>query len=589
MNVHHRLDHRSETSEPDDGIVRVCAYLRVSTGRQAESDLSLPDQRKQIAAFCAARGWRLVLEFVEPGASATDDNRPEFQKMIERATDGDRPFDVILVHSYSRFFRDSFGLEMYIRRLAKANVRLISITQELGDDPAQVMMRQVIALFDEYQSRELAKHVLRAMKENATQGFWNGSPVPLGYKAEEVEKRGARIKKKLVIDPVEAETIKLIFRLYLHGDGKSGPLGMKEIVKHLNAKGYRTKRNARFGVGTLHKILTNTVYAGKWVFNRRQSKTGRVKPVDEHITIDVPAIISREEFDAVQATLKSRNPRVTPPRVVSGPILLTGLAVCASCYGSMVLRTGTSKSGTVHRYYSCSTCSKKGKTACKGRSIPMGKLDTLVVDHLSRDLFTTERLTGMLASLSSRRASRAAEVDGRIATLQREAADAEDKLKRLYRMVEDGVADMDDLLKERIGALKFDRERAQAALDRIRATNVPASTIPADVIERFGRAMRENITTGEVPFRKAYLRSVIDRIEVDDDIIRITGDKTRLEQAIGGKSFATSGVRSFARKWYAQGESNPCLRRERVETGMKLDIMDTMKPFVYMVFLRFTC
>lgn len=108
----------------------------------------------------------------------------------------------------------------------------------------------------------------------------------------------------------------------------------------------------------------------------------------------------------------------------------------------------------------------------------MDKLDTLVVDYLSRDLLTTERLTGMLASLSSRRASRAAEVDGRVATLQRDATDAEDKLKRLYKMVEDGVADMNDLLKERIGTLKLERERSQAALDRIRATNVPASTIP---------------------------------------------------------------------------------------------------------------
>lgn len=175
--------------------LRVCAYLRVSTGRQAESDLSIPDQRKQIASFSKNKEWSLVAEYVEPGASAMDDNRPEFQKMIERATDDDRPFDVIVVHSYSRFFRDSFGLEMYIRKLAKAGVRLVSITQELGDDPAQVMMRQVIALFDEYQSRENAKHVLRAMSENARQGFYNGSPVPLGYRTEETEKRGTRVRK----------------------------------------------------------------------------------------------------------------------------------------------------------------------------------------------------------------------------------------------------------------------------------------------------------------------------------------------------------------------------------------------------------
>ncbi len=83
--------------------------------------------------------------------------------MIARACEDDHPIDVIVVHSFSRCFRDAFGLEMYIRKLAKHNMRLISITQELGDNPAQVMMRQVIALFDEYQSRENGKHQLRAI------------------------------------------------------------------------------------------------------------------------------------------------------------------------------------------------------------------------------------------------------------------------------------------------------------------------------------------------------------------------------------------------------------------------------------------
>jgi DNA invertase Pin-like site-specific DNA recombinase len=164
---------------------RAAVYLRVSTGRQAEQDLSIPDQKAQTRAWAAQRGWTVVAEYVEPGASATDDKRPEFQKMIERACDGENAFDVIVVHSFSRFFRDAFGLEFYVRKLAKHGVRLVSITQELGDDPAQVMMRQVIALFDEYQSKENAKHVLRAMKENARQGFWNGSCPPLGYRTVE--------------------------------------------------------------------------------------------------------------------------------------------------------------------------------------------------------------------------------------------------------------------------------------------------------------------------------------------------------------------------------------------------------------------
>ena len=46
--------------------------------------------------------------------------------MIERACDDDGPFDLIVVHSFSRFFRDAFGLEMYVRKLAKSDVRLVS-------------------------------------------------------------------------------------------------------------------------------------------------------------------------------------------------------------------------------------------------------------------------------------------------------------------------------------------------------------------------------------------------------------------------------------------------------------------------------
>jgi DNA invertase Pin-like site-specific DNA recombinase len=87
--------------------------------------------------------------------------------MIEAGTSKPAPFDVVVVHSFSRFFRDHFELEFYVRKLAKNGVKLVSITQEMGDDPMHVMMRQIMALFDEYQSKENAKHVLRALKENA--------------------------------------------------------------------------------------------------------------------------------------------------------------------------------------------------------------------------------------------------------------------------------------------------------------------------------------------------------------------------------------------------------------------------------------
>jgi site-specific DNA recombinase len=544
-------------------ISRAALYLRVSTTRQAEVDLSIPDQRLQTQAYCERQGWQVVADYVEPGASAMDDQRPEFQRMIERASDDDRPFDVIVVHSFSRFFRDAFGLEMYIRRLAKHGVRLVSITQELGDDPSQVMMRQVIALFDEYQSRENAKHVLRAMKENARQGFYNGSRVPLGYTVEDIEKRGHRTKKRLAIDPVEAETVRPIFQLYLEGDAASGPLGVKEVAKALNARGIRTRLGARFGVGPVHVILTNPLYVGEWRFNRRHAKTGREKPTTEVIAVGVPPIIERKTFDKVRRSLKERNPRSMPPRVTTGPILLTGLAYCASCSCAMTLRTGTSKTGRVYRYYSCSAAARMGKTACKGRSIPMDRLDQLVTSHIVDYLLVPDRVADLLAEIVNRRAMAGGEVQDRIDQLSREANTAEDKLRRLYALVEDGVTDLNEVLKVRLADIKADRDRARSALDRIKGQS-PAARIDMAKIERFGSLMRQNITTGDVPFRKAYLRSFIDAVVVDDRVIRIHGSKSTLEQAVIASSQPGKGVRSFVRKWRARREDLPANRNPHI-------------------------
>src|SRR5438445_9976228 len=84
--------------------LRAALYMRVSTGRQAEHDLSIPDQRRQLESWCRAQECIVTSEFIEGGASAGDDRRPVFQQMIERACDGEQAFDLILVHSYSRFF-----------------------------------------------------------------------------------------------------------------------------------------------------------------------------------------------------------------------------------------------------------------------------------------------------------------------------------------------------------------------------------------------------------------------------------------------------------------------------------------------------
>jgi site-specific DNA recombinase len=536
--------------------LRAALYLRVSTARQAEHDVSIPDQRKQGEAYCLARGYDLIETYVDAGASATNDRRPEFQRMIEAGISKPAAFEVVVVHSFSRFFRDHFELEFYVRKLAKNGIRLLSITQEMGDDPMHVMMRQIMALFDEYQSKENAKHVLRAMKENARQGFWNGSLPPIGYRVVAAEQRGAKIKKKLEIDPHHAETVRLAFSLALRGDGTSGPMGVKSIVNHLNAKGILTRDGGRWGIGSLHRMLTRPAYIGRHEFNKR-GKTKDLKPTDEVITVAVPPIIDQATFATVQARMKARNPKVTPPRVVSGPTLLTGLIHCAKCGGAMTIRTGK---GGRYRYYTCSTKARQGPTACSGMTVPMATLDTLVADHLEKRLLNPRRLEEVLSSVLDRRQERTERKQQHIAELNKRATETDLRLNRLYDAIEGGVANLDDPeLKTRIATLKATRDQARVDADRASALldTISQKSITPQMLRNFASTARDRMRLPGGCYRRDHLRALAQRVEVDVGEVRIMGSKSDLLRTLAAATDATGQVPSFVPKWRRRWDSNP--------------------------------
>jgi site-specific DNA recombinase len=247
------------------------------------------------------------------------------------------------------------------------------------------------------QRRRTRRQTSRKSGWSAKQGFWNGATPPLGYKVVEAERRGQRVKKKLDIDAVEAETIRLIFRLYQDGDGAAGPLGVKETTKWLNSHGYRTRRGATIGVGPVHKILTNACYASwQWPYGVRSSRDGKKHDPSTVIHIPVPVLVEQADFDRVQTKLTRSNPKTTPPRVVNGPLLLTGIAMCATC-GSGMTRTGTTnRQGRSHSYYSCAGCQQKGMTVCKGRHIPARTLDEIVLTNLKQHVLAPGRITMLI-------------------------------------------------------------------------------------------------------------------------------------------------------------------------------------------------
>ena len=83
------------------GLSRATLYRKIEAGTFPK----LAHARR----YCSERGWIVAREFVDAGASARDDKRPEFQMLMDAASVDPSPFDVVLVHSQSRFFRDAGG------------------------------------------------------------------------------------------------------------------------------------------------------------------------------------------------------------------------------------------------------------------------------------------------------------------------------------------------------------------------------------------------------------------------------------------------------------------------------------------------
>ena len=533
----------------------VALYARVSTTRQAENDLSIPDQLRQMREWCQANDYVIANEYVEAGASAKDDKRPVFQQMLADATLSPSPYEAIIIHSQSRFFRDSLGFGLYELKLTKAGVQLISITQPTSQDSSGEMARKMFSIFDEYQSKENSKHTLRAMKENARQGFFNGSRAPYGYQIVATETLGnrGRKKKKLAIEPNEAETVRYIYRLYLngyHGVTK----GMKSIATLLNQQGY-TMRGNLWRAQKVGEILSEPTYIGEFYFNKRAAdKTP--KPKDEWILTTIEPIIDKETYKRVETKRQNQAPDKTAPRLVSSPILLSGIIKCGECGSGMTLMTG--KSGQ-YRYYKCTNQKHKTKHSCHTPNIPMEKLDSQIRRHLSEKVFTPQRVKNMMTRLKKQLNSQDGEIKLNISKLQRTLKQTDAGLERLYEGIEQDVLTLDETLKARVQKLKAKREETLIQLSGIkRQQQLPIKSITNRHINAFCAALKKRFNDSDSGFGKGYIRLLVDEIRIENNHAVMKGSHEALAQSVSvlNPNTSATSVPSFSREWRARQDSN---------------------------------
>lgn len=557
--------------------MRVALYARVSTGRQLQNDLSVPDQLRSMHEWAAGHGYRVVREYVEAGTATSDDKRPEFNRMMDESRVKPRPFDVVVVHSQSRFYRDLLGFLAHEHELEKKGVTLFAITQDFGEGENAKFMRQMTSLFDAHSSRENAKHTHRAMCQNARMGFFSASQAPYGYMTVTTDVSGARgrKKKKLAINEDEAAVVRDIYRWYLSGrDGRT--MGMKEIVKHLTDLGI-TMRGRPWRIQKMQDILSSRAYVGEHYFNVKNSKTGEIRPASEWISVKSEAIIDAETFERVSELREIRSPRKTPPRVVGNPTLLTGIVKC-ECGAAMTLATG--KSGN-YRYYKCSARMAKGGTNCHSRNLPAETFDRKILDTMADRLLAPERMNAILVEMRKTVRESREDQQARINALSRQKQTAEAGLNRLYEAIEKGIIPLDDLLQKRLESLKTSREALQLEITRLyQSMAAPVEQVLPSMVERFCKGVRKKLD--DPAFAKRYLQLLVEDIIVTDSQATIRGNKAKLAAAIRAhkEKLGTDLVPSFTRIWRARDDSN--LRSLAQSTGASRSSLATIGFIQYL-------
>jgi len=565
----HRVLHGASQRE---GPLRIVLYVRVSTIEQADNQLSLEEQERQLRDWAAREGYVVVEVYRDQGKSVSNLQRPAFQRLLKAALQPDPPFDVVFVHSLSWAFRDLTDQELTFKQLKKSGVRLLSLSENIGEHDHSSLLRKILGVTNELKSHDARIGTLRRMTATARAGYSNGARTPLGYRAVDAAVIGSKTKRRYKIDPVEAETVRLIFGLAEKGDGMRGPLGVKAIAEHLNQAGHRTRDGNLFGTGTVHEILVREDYAGAKPWNQRE-KDGAWKPVEEMILIPVPAIISREAYDAVQHKLTSRLPSRRGPRLDAAPSLLGGLIRCGHCGGAASPANGTSRSRQVYEYYKCSKRMKAGRFACVGVSLPRAYVEEAVTDALVEKLITRDRVLAIVQELGDRHMQRQGGEVARITALDRDAAVAEEALQNLYRLIETGVVSASEpTLRSRLETLQEKRNVAEQARDRARARLVEPLNIDGSQIDRFVQLMTYGLRHGDVGGRKAWIASVVDAIVIDATTIRIVGKKSNFRDPVRRGAPIARGVHNSVQAWCPWPESNQHSLRNSILSRARLPI-----------------
>jgi site-specific DNA recombinase len=521
--------------------LRAALYARVS-GEQQEKEDTIASQLEAVTRQIAADGFPCEpeLQFVDDGFSGYILARPGLERLRDQAAAG--AIDRLYMLDPDRLSRKYAYQVLLLEELARCGVAVIFLKNPIGRGPEQDLLLQVQGMIAEYERAKIMERCRRGKQHAARRGSVNVlGHAPYGYRYVSKHEGGGEARYQVLAE--EARVVQKIFAWV--GQERCS---IREVCRRLRSEGIPTRTGrAVWNRVTVCMMLKNPAYRGKAAFGKTRSveyKPQRLRPhrnrpeqprrlvttvdtsQEEQIFIDVPALVSDELFDAVQAQLEE-NRRRRRHQLGSERYLLQGLIVCKRCgygyYGKLVSRASANGEGRMARvYYRCTgsdTHRLGGQRLCWNKMVRTDVLDAAVWEDVCRLLTEPDRVRKEY----ERRLQGAVDgPDHEVEHLIKLIHNVKKMISRLIDAYGAGLIDQSEF-EPRISAAK----QRLANLEAEHRQRLGEASQEAELrlvigqLEEFAKRVSQGLEEPDWKTRREVVRALVKQVEIDEQEIRI--------------------------------------------------------------------
>jgi site-specific DNA recombinase len=521
---------------PLSSVVRVAIYARVSSDRQAQEQ-TIESQVAALRERVAEDGHTLDEElcFLDDGISGSTLNRPALERLRDLAYVGG--FQKLYVHSPDRLARRYAYQVLVVEELNKHGIQIEFLNRSIGVSPEEDLLLQMQGMFAEYERAKIMERSRRGKRHAANCGSVSVMcTAPYGYRY--ISKRDGGGQAAYEIRDEHAVVVRQVFEWV----GRDR-ISIGEVGRRLQAQGILTATGkVRWNRKSIWGILKNPAYKGSATYGktrigprRPRLRTVRGDPKmprrthsiydtdpSEQVVIPVPAIVSEELFAAVQEQLTENHLRGRERRQ-QARYLLQGLLECECCgygyYGKKVSRSSV-RGKVPYVYYRCTGTDGYrfgGKRICSNRQVRTDKLDQAVWDDACQLLSNPK----LLRKEYERRLGEPKNSAGE-QSLRKQVANAQRTVNRLIDAYADGVLTRDEF-QPRVECAKKRQADLDAQLKSLQEQTREQATLREAIacLDSFTDTIHTNLNEADWTMRREILRTLIDRIVIEPEKIRI--------------------------------------------------------------------